>query len=242
MRGGDKTSCWPQPQVGGWSLVLQQTCFHLSVTGLVVVLWAQNFWSVYLKQITTWVESVSEGGCLFMPERVLLLAVSKGFYGNLFRRALTRESKTLASKLSDTWECVSVTRTGRAAMLMINECAVSCQACVSISTRLVAVETCPDATWISLILFLANWKFNKVTTAVPENQDRWPSPPLPRFLRHYCWTALWVMYCSKRPCPRLPYVFKYIQHLVWAIKNWWELQKLEMKSLGLPPGGRWQYK
>lgn len=80
---------------------------------------------------------------------VLLLAVSKEFYGNR-----------------------SFTRTGRAAMLMINECAVSCQACVSVSMRLVAVETCAGATWISLILFLANWKFNKVTTAVPEHQDR----------------------------------------------------------------------
>lgn len=57
-------------------------------------------------------------------------------------------------------------------MLMINECEVSCQACVSVSTRLVAVETCADTTWISLILFLANWEFNKVSTAVPEHQDR----------------------------------------------------------------------
>lgn len=43
---------------------------------------------------------------------------------------------------------------------------------MSVSTRLVAVETCADATWISLILFLANWKFNKVTTAVPEHRGR----------------------------------------------------------------------
>lgn len=57
-------------------------------------------------------------------------------------------------------------------MLMINGCALSCQACVSVDVKRVAVVTHADAKWISLMLFLANCKFNKVTWAVPEHQDR----------------------------------------------------------------------